>query len=86
MSHVVFVHVPAYENLSLEQIFSHMAGHENVFQYLPDGKEMRKLPKQWIVNIIATIAGESFISWVSQRIKERNLAVVKEKNLGIQMD
>ena len=45
MTHVVHVRVPAYENLSLEQIFSQMAGHEDAFKYLPDGQELRKCPK-----------------------------------------
>jgi len=36
--------------------------------------------------VIATVTGESFINWVSQRINERNAAIVKDRNLGIQMD
>ena len=79
MANIVHARVPAYENLSLEQIFKNMEGHEIVYSYLPDGKELRKTPKQWIVNVIVTIAGESFVNWVSQRIRERNDAVVEEK-------
>ena len=30
--------------------------------------------------------GVPFIEWVKERINERNAAVVKEKNLAIQMD
>ena len=65
MSHITYVRVPAYENLSLEKIFSHFNSNSEVFKYLPDGKELKKVPKQWIVNVIATIEGEAFINWVS---------------------
>ena len=45
MTHVVHVRVPAYENLSLEKIFSHFDRDAEVFKYLPDGNELRKTPK-----------------------------------------
>ena len=84
--HVTHIRCPAYENLSLEQILSQLDKEDPVWQHLPDNKELRKVPKQWIVNVIATIKGDTFINWVSQRINERNAAVVKDRNLGIQMD
>ncbi len=34
--------------------------------------ETLKLPREYIGNVIATIAGEPFIEWVDERIKERN--------------
>ena len=55
-------------------------------RHLPDGKELRKTPRQWILNVIATIVGKPFHEWVNQRIDERNAAVVEEHHLGITMD
>ena len=86
MSHVAHVRVPFYENLTLEQIIAQLDGHREVFGYLPDGKELRKVPRQWICNIIATIIGVPFVEWVQARINERNAQIVEEKQLAIPMD
>ena len=86
MSHVAHVRVPFYENLTLEQIIAQLEGRPEVFDYLPDGKELRKVPRQWICNVIATVVGAPFVSWVKARVNERNAEVVKEKNLAIAMD
>ena len=86
MSHITHVRVPAYENLSLEQIFSHFDDNAVVYKYLPSGNEMRKVPKVWICNVLATVAGEPFIAWVSQQINQRNATVIQEKQLAIEMD
>ena len=56
------------------------------YRYLPGGKELRKTPKQWICNVLATIAGKPFVDWIKFRINERNAQVVKDRNLGIPMD
>ena len=86
MSHVAHVRVPFYDNLTLEQIIAQLEGRPEVFDYLPDGKELRKVPRQWICNVIATVVGAPFVSWVKARVNERNAEVVKEKNLAIAMD
>ena len=86
MTHVVHVRVPSYENLSLERVLNAFSNHPEVFRYLPDGKELRKVPKQWVVNVMATVIGEPFIEWVKQQINDRNKALIMERKLGIELD
>ena len=86
MSNVSHVRVPSYENLALKDIFEQFEPDAAVFQYLPDGKELRKVPREWICNIIATIVGAPFVQWVQARINERNAQLVHDKQLGIDMD
>ena len=86
MSNVSHVRVPSYENLALKDIFEQFEPDAAVFQYLPDGKELRKVPKQWICNVLATVVGEPFAQWVKARIFNRNETVIKERKLGIAMD
>ena len=86
MDRVVHAHVPAYENLKLADIFNEFLRHQEVIVYLPDDKELRKTPKQWIVNVGATIIGEPFRAWIGERIKERNVAVTTQKNMLISLD
>ena len=45
-----------------------------------------KLPKQFIVNVIYTVIGDSFADWVKERVVARNIKIVKVQNLAIDMD
>ena len=57
-----------------------------MIDYLPEEKERFKLPKQWVVNITYTMAGEDFADWVKQAIEERNHKLTVEKDLMINID
>jgi hypothetical protein len=39
---------------------------------MPEEKDMHRLPRQWIVNMLFTIVGEPISAWVSLLIEERN--------------
>ena len=83
MTSVVHVQVPAYENLSMKEIFAYMQENQGILQFMPDGKELRKVPKAWVCNVVGTVIGMPFVDWVKKRIAERNAAIVEEKNLAI---
>ena len=80
------VHVPSYENLSLKVIYAFFQKFPDVLSFLPDGQELRKVPKAYICNVGATIIGSAFLDWVGQNIKARNDNVCKEKGMLIHMD
>ena len=86
MSSAAQIHVPAFECLSLKVIYAFFEKYPNVFNFLPDGKELLKAPKAWICNIAATVIGSPFQDWVGQLIKERNETMTKEKGMLIEMD
>ena len=54
--------------------------------YFPIEREITRLPKQWICNVLYTVQGDAFGNWVKERIEERNSHVVKEKNMLIDLD
>ena len=60
MDRVVHIHVPSYENLALKLIYAFFEQHRNVLKFLPEGKELLKVPKAWICNVGATVIGEPF--------------------------
>ena len=37
-----------------------------------DEKEIRKLPREYIGNVIYTCLGQKFKDWVDDKVKERN--------------
>ena len=83
---VVHVHAPCYENLKLAEIYKYFEKSPDILRYLPDGQELRKAPRQWIVNVAASILGKPFQDWVGAKIKERNATVTEERNMLINMD
>ena len=54
--------------------------------YLPDGKEIWKIPKQWIANVCATILKNSFSDWVLRMVDKRNQELLEDKGMEIEMD
>jgi hypothetical protein len=72
MDRVVHIHVPAYESLKLEEIFAFFLQNEVVIPFMPEDKELRKMPKQWVCNVGATVIGVPFVDWVGARVKQRN--------------
>ena len=78
--------MPQYESLSLKEIKQFIADHPACHKFFPIDREMEKLPKQWIVNVIYSSIGKDFADWVKARVIERNTNIVKVRQLGIDMD
>ena len=64
--------VPHYESLTINKIGEFCQAHQETYLYLPDLKEMPKIPRQWIINVVATLIGDAFVDWVRQNINDRN--------------
>ena len=56
--------VPQYESLSIERILEKADDWPAVWKYLPDERDMHRLPRQWIISVIYTVVGEPFADWV----------------------
>lgn len=54
--------------------------------FFPETKEVKKFPKQWIVNILASVIGDKFRFWVRERIEARNEKIATEKDINIDID
>ena len=48
-------------------------------------REIKKLPRQYLVNIIHTLVGKPFAAWVDRKVNERNAKVTIDKD-QIEMD
>jgi hypothetical protein len=69
---VAKVYVPHYEGLTVKDIMNFVGENIQVKDHLPDGKELDKIPRSFIITTVATIIGDSFMDWVKKIIKERN--------------
>ncbi len=72
--------------MTVDDIKGFLNDHPVCFNYFPDGKEIRKLPKQWIVNVASTVIGKPFIEWLDKQIGSRNEKVAKDKDIMINAD
>jgi hypothetical protein len=64
--------VPFYKNLSIENMLDFAKAYAEVFNFLPEERDWHRLPRQWIIDILASVIGKPFQEWVNKRIYERN--------------
>jgi hypothetical protein len=67
----------------LELILKNVMSIPEAVMYLPDLKELSKVPKAYICNITYSVVGDTFAEWVHHRIKERNEKVTIKRDLNI---
>ena len=49
-------------------------------------REIDKLPREYIGNVIQTIAKDDFSAWVKRKVEARNAKLAAEKEVAINMD
>ena len=78
--------VPAYENLTLAKIGEFARQQPDIGSYFPDQPDLSKVPRQWIVNVMAAVIGTPFRDWVAACIEERNAEMNKKRDEMVAMD
>ena len=54
--------------------------------YLPDKRDLPRLPRQFIINVLHTVIGEPIRQMIQEAIKRRNDLVAENRNLVIELD
>lgn len=85
-TNIQVLYVPLYRGLSIENIMEFGMKTDHVRHYLPEERDLHRLPRQFIVNIIFTIVQDPFKLWVKERIKARNDTVAENRSLLISLD
>ena len=77
-----------YEGLGIKEIRQYLDQvHPEVYAYLPEPNlELPKTPKQWVVNVCATVLKEEFTKWVKLQVWARHEKVAVKKDVMIKMD
>ena len=70
----------------MAQILDYALAHPDVPKYLPDFKDLRRCSRRWLINVIRTVVGLDYESWIDARIRERNAAVVKDRKMTVTME
>jgi hypothetical protein len=61
---VKVIYIPQYESLKLDLILEFALTHQSVIDSLPVLREIRKMPRSYICNVIFTRLGSLFGTWV----------------------
>ena len=72
---VKVLQVPHFEHLSIEDILEFASSHNGgvAMMALPESrKEVTKLPRAYIANVIYSETGEPFLEWMKLRVQARN--------------
>ena len=72
------MYVPQYETLSIDRILETARKNPRINDYLPDDRDMHKVPRQWLINVTYTVLGEPFKGWVKTEIENRNEELAKK--------
>ena len=78
--------VPVYKGLSIENFLEKAFQSEIVMQHLPDKRDLHRLPRQYIVNVMYSILGDPIRLMVKEAIRARNDIVAENRNLLIELD
>ena len=61
--------------------------HPHVYNYLPEPDiELPKVPKEWFVNVCATVLQEKFTKWIKDGVDKRHDKVKVKKDIDIDVD
>lgn len=88
-SEVQHVTLPFFEGLFFEDLYKFAQEYNGgiIMRALPSvEKEIKKLPREYLGNVIQTIAKEDFTAWVKQRVEVRNCKLADDRDLAIHMD
>jgi len=51
------IFVPNYEGLSLKAMIAFAAEYEDGINYLPEAHEHKRMPRQWVADVLFTVIG-----------------------------
>ena len=60
--------------------------YPDVRPYLPSGPDIDRVGRQWLCNVVYTIAGPDFAAWVEDKVDARNLRAADTGNLDLELD
>ena len=79
--------VPQFEGLSTKDILNWAKSYPEVALALPiEQREVEKLYRQYIINVVYTLVGSPFKKWVDKVLEDRSKRITEEKNLAIELD
>lgn len=81
------LYVPQFEHLAIKDMLEYCSGIPKVMKAFPvEEKEIKKMPRQYIANVIFTLVGRPFEEFINQRIEARHRKIAEDRDLNIELD
>jgi hypothetical protein len=80
------LYAPLYKGLNIATFLEQGGKDERVQHYFPDLRDIHRLPRQFVVNVVFTVVGKPISDWVSEGIKARNDQLAENRHLLIELD
>ena len=65
--------VPQFEGLTIDAMLQFAENYPEVKEALPSEKsDIKKLPREYLANVLYTLTNQDFDDWVETKIKKRN--------------
>lgn len=77
--------IPQYEGLSIERILNKGFEHHELHKYLPEERDIDRLPRQWVASIVRALLTTEFDAWVDEAVSRRNDTVCKTKKQTVML-
>ena len=76
--------MPQYENLSIQHMLDFLKDFPEMHLHMPaERREVEKLPRDFVINVGATIVNEPFLRFVQAAINQRNQKLSQDRNMLI---
>lgn len=79
------VSVPQFEGLSIENILERGREHNDLESYLPEDRDMDRLPRHFIATVVRGLLKKDFDNWVEAVIEKRNENIRSKRRLEIEL-
>ena len=80
------IFVPHYINLELREIIDFGLERNELMEYFPLTKELTKMSRKYICDVIYSIVGDEFEEWVNARVNLRHEKMAEKKDLMLSLD
>ena len=78
--------MPFYDNLTVELISANALKFPEIEPYWPHERDLPRISRGWLCNMIHTVVGARFNIWVAETIKERNEKLSVDRNMDLKLD
>ena len=80
------MNLPAFDGLTREDILEYGSKNKTVAEYLPDERDIPRLPRQFLIDLMYALCKTLFKEWADEKMDERHAKLAAKNDLLIKLD
>ena len=77
------IKVPQYKGLHVKDILKFASSKVDIKMYIPDYAYQKEPNREWLWNVINTLAKDEFKEYIDEKVESRKLELINNQNLGV---